>query len=143
MGATENILMASTLAKGKTIIKNAAREPEIIDLANCLADMGASINGAGTDTIEVVGTEELNGTDYQIIPDRIETGTYAIASAITGGDLLLRGARFDTLSAFFSLLGKAGVEVIQENEGVRIKRTTEPLAAVDICTEPYQSNIHI
>ena len=137
VGATENILMASTLAKGKTIIKNAAREPEIIDLANCLADMGASINGAGTDTIEVVGTEELNGTDYQIIPDRIETGTYAIASAITGGDLLLRGARFDTLSAFFSLLGKAGVEVIQENEGVRIKRTTEPLAAVDICTEPY------
>ena len=85
----------------------------------------------------MVGTEELNGTDYQIIPDRIETGTYAIASAITGGDLLLRGARFDTLSAFFSLLGKAGVEVIQENEGVRIKRTTEPLAAVDIYTEPY------
>ena len=104
VGGTENILMAATLAKGKSTICNAAREPEIVDLANCLISMGANIKGAGTDTITVHGVNELHGAEHHVLPDRIETGTYAVAAAITGGNLILRGAKRELIGAIIKVL---------------------------------------
>ncbi len=114
VGATENLMMAATLAKGKTTIENAAKEPEIVDLANFLNKMGAKIKGAGTDTIRTIGVKELKGTDYSIIPDRIEAGTYIIAAAITKGDIILEGAKIDHLESLITKLHEAGVEIEDE-----------------------------
>jgi len=137
VGATENILLAATLAKGVTQISNAAREPEISDLANCLVAMGAQIEGIGTDKLTVTGIDALHGADYQVIPDRIETGTYAVAAAITGGDITLTGTRADMLDSVFDVLTKTGTEVTAENGHIRVQRTSNALKGVDIMTEPF------
>ncbi|KXV33036.1 UDP-N-acetylglucosamine 1-carboxyvinyltransferase [Gluconobacter thailandicus] len=136
VGATENLLMASTLAKGRTEIMNAAREPEITDLVNCLNAMGAKITGAGSGTLIIEGVEALHGAEYAVMPDRIECGTYACAAGITGGDLLLVGGRADDLGAVVRTLEETGVEVTEEARGLRVRRTGR-LQGVDIMTEPY------
>jgi UDP-N-acetylglucosamine 1-carboxyvinyltransferase len=137
VGATENLLMAATLAKGVTILTNAAREPEVTDLAHCLQAMGAQIEGIGTDTLHITGVARLHGAKHAIVPDRIETGTYAMAAAITGGDIELKGARPDTLNAALDTLRGAGVSVTNTDDGVRVQRTNAPLNGVDVMTEPY------
>jgi len=136
VGATENLLMASTLAKGRTEIVNAAREPEITDLVNCLNSMGAKITGSGSGTLIIDGVEALHGAEYAVMPDRIECGTYACAAGITGGDLLLVGGRADDLGAVVRTLEETGVEVTEEARGLRVRRTGR-LQGVDIMTEPY------
>ena len=136
VGATENLLMASTLAKGRTEIVNAAREPEIGDLVNCLNAMGARISGSGTGTLVIDGVEALHGAEYAVMPDRIECGTYACAAGITGGDLLLLGGRADDLGSVIRTLEETGVEVQEEARGLRVRRRG-PLRGVDIMTEPY------
>ncbi|GAD10346.1 UDP-N-acetylglucosamine 1-carboxyvinyltransferase [Gluconobacter frateurii NBRC 103465] len=136
VGATENLLMASTLAKGRTEIVNAAREPEITDLVNCLNAMGAKITGSGSGTLIIEGVEALHGANYAVMPDRIECGTYACAAGITGGDLLLVGGRADDLGAVIRTLEETGVEVTEEERGLRVRRTGR-LQGVDIMTEPY------
>lgn len=136
VGATENLLMASTLAKGRTEIVNAAREPEITDLVNCLNAMGAKITGSGSGTLIIEGVEVLHGANYAVMPDRIECGTYACAAGITGGDLLLVGGRADDLGAVIRTLEETGVEVTEEERGLRVRRTGR-LQGVDIMTEPY------
>ncbi len=137
VGATENLLMAATLAKGETILTNAAREPEVSDLAHCLKAMGAEIDGIGTDTLTIQGKDRLHGAHHDIVPDRIEIGTYAMAAAITGGDIELVGARMDLLNAAFDALRGAGVGVTETPKGVRVQRTNTPLIGVDVMTEPY------
>ena len=137
VGATENLLMAATLAKGETILTNAAREPEVTDLAHCLQAMGAKIDGVGTDTLRITGVSRLHGAKHQIVPDRIETGTYAMAAAITGGDIELKGAKPDTLNSALETLRGAGVSVTPTEDGVRVQRTNAPLNGVDVMTEPY------
>lgn len=137
VGATENALMAATLARGQTVIENAAREPEITDLAHCLIAMGANIGGIGTDRLIIEGTQALHGATYDVLPDRIEAGTYAMAAAITGGDIVLEGARADTLEAVFNSLREAGAEITVQNDGVRVKRNGSGLKGVDVTTEPY------
>ncbi|KKL10303.1 hypothetical protein LCGC14_2557190, partial [marine sediment metagenome] len=136
VGATENLMMAATLAKGKTTIENAAKEPEIVDLANFLNKMGAGIKGAGTDTIKIIGVKELKGTDYSIIPDRIEAGTYIIASVITRGDVILEGARIDHLESLVTKLHEAGVEIEDEKAAIKVKARRR-IKAVDVKTIPY------
>ena len=137
VGATENILMAATLARGVTKISNAAREPEISDLAHCLVSMGAEIDGIGTDTLTVTGADELHGASYAVIPDRIESGSYAVAAAITGGDITLTGTRSDLLGSVTDILVKAGVEVTGDNGSLRIRRVGNALNGTDVMTEPY------
>ncbi len=137
VGGTENILMAAALADGETVIANAAREPEVTDLARCLQAMGAQITGIGSDTLHVIGVRELNGATHRIVPDRIETGTYAIAAAITGGDVLLKGAEMANNEAVFGLLKRAGVDVVGNDDGIRIKRQNGRIRGVDVMTEPY------
>ena len=137
VGGTENIMMAAALADGETIIANAAREPEISDLARCLQAMGAEITGIGTDTLHIVGVKELSGATHSIVPDRIETGTYAIAAAITGGDVLLKGAEMASNEAVFGLMKRAGVEIASRDDGIRITRQNGRLKGVDVMTEPY------
>lgn len=136
VGATENLLMAATLAKGRTHIVNAAREPEISDLVHCLNAMGAQITGEGSGTLVIDGVEKLHGAHYAVMPDRIECGTYACAAGITGGDLLLVGGRADDLGAVIRTLEETGVEVVEEARGVRVRRSGT-LQGVDIMTEPY------
>jgi len=137
VGATENLMMAATLAKGKTTIENAAKEPEIVDLANFLNKMGARIKGAGTDTIKIIGVKELQGTDYySIIPDRIEAGTYMIASAITRGDITLEGAKIEHLESLVTKLHEAGVEIKDEEGAIKVKARRR-IKAVDVKTLPY------
>ncbi|NVN12594.1 UDP-N-acetylglucosamine 1-carboxyvinyltransferase [Nguyenibacter vanlangensis] len=136
VGATENLLMASALARGRTEIINAAREPEIADLVACLNNMGARITGSGTGTLTVEGVEALHGTTHRVMPDRIECGTYACAAGITGGDLRLVGGRIEHLGAVVRTLEEAGVEVMQEDDALRVRRTGA-LRGVDIMTEPY------
>jgi UDP-N-acetylglucosamine 1-carboxyvinyltransferase len=136
VGATENLLMAATLAKGTTRLVNAAREPEVTDLALCLSRMGARIEGAGTDTLVIHGVESLHGAEHSVIPDRIETGTYAIAAAITGGDVELVGAKAEHLRSFIEILGRAGVAVSENNRGLHVKRANG-LHGVDVMTEPF------
>ncbi|ACI51900.1 UDP-N-acetylglucosamine 1-carboxyvinyltransferase [Gluconacetobacter diazotrophicus PA1 5] len=136
VGATENLLMASCLARGRTEIINAAREPEIADLVACLNGMGARITGTGTGSLAIEGVEALHGTTHRVMPDRIECGTYACAAGITGGELRLIGGRADHLGAVVRALEEAGVEVFQEDDALRVRRTGA-LRGVDIMTEPY------
>ena len=137
VGATENIMMAATLADGKTTISNAAREPEIADLANCLKAMGAEIEGIGSDTLLVEGTNKLHSANHSVLPDRIETATYAVAAAITGGDIELTGTRTDLVKSILDVLVKTGSEVIESDKGVRVKNILGKIKGIDIMTEPY------
>ncbi len=137
VGATHVLLMAASLAKGETILENAAQEPEIVNLADCLNAMGARISGAGTPTITIEGVAALSGARHRIIPDRIETGTYAMAVAMTGGDVLLEGARMDLLEKALEVLSQTGAEVSQTNEGIRIVRNGAGISPVDVTTEPF------
>ena len=137
VGGTHVALMAASLADGTTIIKNAAREPEITDLAECLIKMGAKIEGAGTSQIVIEGVARLDGAHHAVLPDRIETGTYAIAVAMTGGNVLLEGARADLLQNALDHIEKAGAKITVEPTGLRISRAPGLLAPVDITTEPF------
>ncbi len=136
VGATENLLMAASLADGRTEILNAAREPEIGDLVACLVAMGAAIEGIGSDRLVIEGVRRLHGATHRILPDRIECGTYACAVGITGGDVRLEGGRLEHLGAVAHALEEAGVEVIQEADAVHVRRTGA-LRGVDVMTEPY------
>ena len=137
VGATENLLLAAVLAQGETILENVAREPEITDLVTCLIAMGADIEGIGTATLTVRGVERLHGARHAIMPDRIETGTYAMAAAITGGSVELAGARLADIEAAAERLRDAGVTVEQRNGGVFVGRSNSELVGVDVETEPY------
>lgn len=137
VGATENLLMAASLAKGTTRLVNAAREPEVSDLAHCLVSMGARIEGIGGDTLVIHGVERLHGAEHSVIPDRIETGTYAMAAAITGGDVELVGAKAEDLRSVIEILGRAGVSITESDRGLRVKRADGGLRGVDVMTEPY------
>ena len=136
VGATENIMMAASLAEGTTVIENAAEEPEIVDLANFLNSMGANVRGAGTNVIKIEGVEKLHGTTYTIIPDRIEAGSYMIAAAITGGDLLVKNVIIDHIKPLIAKMIECGVEIIEEGSNLRV-RSNGRLKAVDIKTMPY------
>ncbi|MBX6366799.1 MAG: UDP-N-acetylglucosamine 1-carboxyvinyltransferase [Rhodospirillales bacterium] len=137
VGATENLMMAATLAKGETLLVNAAREPEIADLAKCLVAMGARIDGAGTDKIRIEGVPALHGARHTILPDRIETGTYAMAAAITDGDVELVNGSYDLVAAMAKTLEPAGVEVTPTADGLRVRRRNGRLTGVDVMTEPF------
>ncbi len=137
VGATHVLLMAASLADGETVIENAAREPEVVNLAECLNAMGARVSGAGTDTITIDGVDRLHGARVTVIPDRIETGTYAMAVAMAGGDVILEGARADLLQNAFDVIGQTGADVIPVNSGVRIKRNGAGITPVDITTAPF------
>ncbi|HDR5317699.1 TPA: UDP-N-acetylglucosamine 1-carboxyvinyltransferase [Bacillus anthracis] len=136
VGATENIMSAATLAKGTTILENAAKEPEIVDLANFLNAMGAKVRGAGTGTIRIEGVDKLYGANHSIIPDRIEAGTFMVAAAITGGDILIENAVPEHLRPITAKMEEMGVKIIEENEGVRVIGP-DKLKAVDIKTMPH------
>ncbi len=137
VGATENLMMAATLANGTTILANAAKEPEIRDLGECLIKMGAKIDGLGTDTIRIEGVKSLNGARHAIIPDRIETGTYIMAAGMAGGTVRLKNARIDDLSAALGYLSQAGIEVEQDHNDIIVNREIDRLQGVDIMTEPH------
>jgi UDP-N-acetylglucosamine 1-carboxyvinyltransferase len=137
VGGTHVALMAASLADGTTVIRNAAREPEIADLAACLAKMGAKISGAGTQKIVVEGVPRLHGASHEVLPDRIETGTYAMAVAMAGGDVLLENTHPDLLRSALDVLGQTGAEVVATNEGIRIRRNGAGIAAVDVTTDPF------
>jgi len=134
---TENIMMAATLADGVTVIENAAREPEVVDLADCLIAMGAKIDGAGTDVITIEGVERLHGATHVVIPDRIETGTYLVAAAMTGGDVRLRGVRPDLMQAVLEKLAETGATIETGPDWVRLSMRGRRLQAVNIRTAPY------
>ena len=133
---TENLMMAATLAKGTTVIRNAAREPEVVDLANCLIEMGARIEGVGTDTIVIDGVDELGGTQYEILPDRIETGTYLVAAAMTQGKVRLKNTRPETLQVVMDKLVEAGAKLEYGEDWITLDMSARP-RAVDIHTSPY------
>lgn len=137
VGATENLLMASCLASGESILSNVAREPEVSDLAECLIAMGAQIEGIGSDTICVRGVHALHGAFYDVLPDRIEAGTYALAAAITGGDVELSGTRPDHLVAMTEKLTDVGVSVSPTAAGLRVSRRNMPISGLDVTTRPY------
>lgn len=137
VGATENIMMAAVLAKGTTYIENAAEEPEIVDLANFLNKMGARIKGAGTDTIKIEGVEHLKGTVHRVIPDRIETGTFMLAAAITRGEILIKNIVADHVKPIMAKLRECGVEVELVDEGIYVNAQEGTLTATDIKTLPY------
>ncbi|HUL90594.1 MAG TPA: UDP-N-acetylglucosamine 1-carboxyvinyltransferase [Pseudolabrys sp.] len=137
VGGTHTALMAASLANGTTVIENAAREPEIGDVADCLNKMGAKITGAGTSQIVVEGVPKLHGARHAVLPDRIETGTYAMAVAMTGGDVLLQNARPELLQAALDVLAQAGATVTPTNEGIRIARNGAVLAPVEVSTAPF------
>ncbi len=137
VGGTHTALMAAALADGRTTVLNAAREPEVVDLAECLNKMGARITGAGTSTIEINGVARLSGARHSVLPDRIEAGTYAMAVAMTGGDVLLEGARSDLLTGALSALEQAGARLTPTNEGLRVSRNGAGIAPVDISTAPF------
>ncbi len=137
VGATENLLMAASLARGQTRLVNAAREPEVTDLVHCLVAMGARIDGIGSDTLTVQGSPKLRGATHRVVPDRIETGTYAMAAAITDGELDLIGARTEHLPNVIELLGEAGVSIEESNRGLKVGRANGRLAGVDAMTEPF------
>lgn len=134
---TENLLMAATLAEGQTRLVNAAREPEIGNLAHCLNGMGAKISGIGTDTLLIEGVKSLNGTSHCVVADRIEAGTYAMAAALTGGKVQLKGARLELIPTVASLLQQAGVTLEEEKEGLFVSAPKEHLQGVDVMTEPF------
>lgn len=137
VGATENIMMAAALAKGTTYIENAAEEPEIVDLANFLNKMGARIKGAGTDTIKIEGVEHMKGTVHRVIPDRIETGTFMLAAAITRGEVLIKNVVIDHVKPIIAKLRECGVQVELVDEGLYVNGGNTPLRATDIKTLPY------
>lgn len=137
VGATHNVLMAASIAKGETVIENAAQEPEIGDLAECLVSMGAKIGGIGTSTLTIQGVDKLHGAAHSVLPDRIETGTYAMAVAMTGGDVELVGARADLLDALFPVMQAAGVDMTPTNQGIKVARNGARLHAVNVETSPY------
>ena len=137
VGATENALMAATLARGTSVIRCAAREPEIVDLARCLRAMGAQIDGEGTDTITVEGVDRLNGATHQVVTDRIELGTYMLAPAICGGEVELLGGKRELLGAFCDKLEEAGISIEETETGLTIRRTANAIRAVDVATAPY------
>ncbi len=136
VGATENLMLAASIADGQTVLRNVAREPEIIDLSNCLNAMGANVQGAGTDTITIEGVSTLNGTTHKVMPDRLETGSYAIASLITGGDVTLTNTSLEYLPMVRETLEKAGAVFEDHADGFRIYRNG-PIHGVDVMTEPY------
>ena len=137
VGATENLMMAASLATGETTISNAAREPEIFDLAQCLIKMGADITGAGTETVQIKGVARLNGAEHEVLPDRIESGTYAIAAAITRGSVDLLGTQLNLFQGLANKLGEAGVRIAALKDKVRVEFLGDRLAGVDIETRPY------
>ncbi len=137
VGATENALMAATLAKGTTVLKNAAREPEIVDLARCLRKMGAQIEGEGTSIITIQGVDSLHGATHPVVTDRIELGTYMLAPAICGGEVEFLGGRIDLVGAFCEKLDAAGVSVEETERGLKVKRKNGRVNAVDVVTEPF------
>ncbi len=137
VGATENILMAATLAKGTTVLRNAAREPEIVDLAQCLRKMGAQIEGEGTGTITIQGVDRLHGATHPVVTDRIELGTYMLAPAITGGTVECLGGRMDLVAAFAEKLDAAGVSVEETTRGLKVSRKNGRISGVDVTTEPF------
>src|SRR5664280_501534 len=137
VGGTHTAMMAAALANGTTVIENAAREPEIADVADCLNKMGARITGAGTSRIVVDGVARLHGARHAVLPDRIETGTYAMAVAMTGGDVLLQNARPELLQSALDVLAQAGVTVTPTNEGIRVARNGADLAPVEVTTAPF------
>ena len=137
VGATENALMAATLAKGTTVIKNAAREPEIVDLAVCLRRMGAQIEGDGTETITIEGVDRLGGATHQVVTDRIELGTYMLAPAICGGEVELLGGRIALVGAFCEKLDEAGISVTETANGLTVARRNGRVKAVNVTTEPF------
>jgi UDP-N-acetylglucosamine 1-carboxyvinyltransferase len=134
---TENVLMAAVLASGETILRNAAREPEVADLAECLRAMGANIEGIGTDTLRIRGVDELNGARHRVLPDRIETGTYAVAAAITGGTLELQGTALHLITSVADVLSSGGIDIDEVEGGLRVSRQNGRIRGVDIMTEPY------
>lgn len=137
VGATENILMAATLAKGTTVIKNAAREPEIVDLADCLRKMGAQIEGDGSSEITIQGVDRLHGATHPVVTDRIELGTYMLAPAITGGTVECIGGRMDLVQSFVEKLDLAGISVEETARGLKVSRRNGRVNAVDVVTEPF------
>jgi UDP-N-acetylglucosamine 1-carboxyvinyltransferase len=137
VGATHTLMMAATLADGLTVLENAAREPEICDVANCLVAMGAKIEGIGTSTLRIEGVEKLHGATHSVIADRIEAGTYAVAAAMAGGEVVLEGALPETFEAALSVLRAAGAEVESEQGAVRISRNGECLQATDVVTQVF------
>ena len=136
-GATEHAMLAAVLAKGETVIENAAREPELGDLAQCLNAMGAHIEGAGTSIIRVQGVARLGGATHAVIPDRIETGTYAVAAAMAGGEVRLTNTRSDFVEALLQKMEAAGVEIERANDGLMVRRNGARLRAVDVETDPF------
>ncbi len=139
VGATEHAMLAATLAKGETVLENAAREPEIADLADCLNAMGAKIAGAGTATVRIQGVETLSGAQHAVMPDRIEAGTYAMAAAAAGGDVTLQGAPVGALGAIIDAMKRSGVEIDADEAAatIRIQRNGNPLEAVNVNTQPH------
>jgi len=137
VGATENALLAATLAKGTTVLKHAAREPEIVDLAHCLIAMGAQIEGHGTSTIAIQGVDRLNGATHSVVTDRIELGTYMLAPAFTGGEVECLGGRIELLEAFCEKLDEAGITVEQTLKGLKVKRSNAGIRAINVRTEPF------
>ena len=137
VGATENLMMAATLAKGTTVINNAAREPEIVDLATCLRAMGAQIEGDGTSRIEIQGVDRLHGATHPVVTDRIELGTYMLAPVFTGGEIECIGGRMHLVEAFVEKLDAAGIEVTETALGLKVKRRGDRPRAVDVTTEPF------
>ncbi|MEP9351515.1 UDP-N-acetylglucosamine 1-carboxyvinyltransferase [Xanthobacter sp. KR7-225] len=137
VGATHTAIMAASLADGESVIENAAREPEVVDVADCLIKMGARISGAGTSTIHVAGVPRLKGARHAVLPDRIETGTYAMATAMMGGDVMLAGARADLLDSALDILRQAGAEIDVTNEGIRVRRNGIGILPVEVSTAPY------
>jgi UDP-N-acetylglucosamine 1-carboxyvinyltransferase len=136
VGGTEQLLMAAATAQGETVLENAAREPEIVDLANILIKMGARIDGAGTDTVRIIGVEQLQPVSHSVMPDRIEAGTFMVAAAITGGDITIRNMRLDHLDALAFKLQDAGVEITNKDNLVRVKGPKK-IRSVNIKTRPY------
>jgi len=137
VGATHVLMMAATLARGETVLENAAREPEVVNLAECLIAMGAKIEGAGTSTVTIQGVDALSGARHQVIPDRIETGTYAMAVAMAGGDVVLEGGRIELLQNALDVLAQTGTEISAAENGIRVRRNGTGIDPVDVVTEPF------
>jgi UDP-N-acetylglucosamine 1-carboxyvinyltransferase len=137
VSGTHTALMAAVLARGTTVIENAAQEPEIGDVADCLNKMGARVSGIGTSRLIVEGVTRLGGARHRVLPDRIETGTYAMAVAMTGGDVLLEGARPELLQSALDVLKQTGAEITAGNDGIRVKRNGSAIAPVDVTTAPF------
>jgi UDP-N-acetylglucosamine 1-carboxyvinyltransferase len=137
VGGTHTALMAASLARGTTVIENAAREPEVVDVADCLNKMGAKITGAGTSKIVVEGVPQLSGARHTVLPDRIETGTFAIAVAMTGGDVLLEGGRPELLQTALDVLAQTGAEIAPTNAGIRVVRNGAGIVPIDVSTAPF------